>query len=108
MNQEETNKDEKEFKKCLICLENIYSPSNKNYILTDKYGIDEITENICYQCYLSMMKKCACIKGEYGKYKVDTDNKSMVCFYCDEINQKLQQYSKNVKKRQNNFLYIPY
>jgi hypothetical protein len=90
--------------KCLICSESIYSrPSGKNYILMEKYGLEEITHQICYQCFLSMMKRCLCIKGEFGKYRIDLEKKIMVCYYCDEINSKLEHFSNQVKKRQNIF-----
>jgi hypothetical protein len=93
---------------CLLCSEKIYSTSGKNYILMEKYGCDEITDQICHGCFLSMLKRCLCIKGEYGKYRIDIENKVMVCYYCDEVNRKLKEFSKNVHRRQNNFLYNPY
>ena len=89
--------------KCLICSEKIFGTNGKNYLLMEKYGLEEITDNVCYACFLSMLKRCLCIKGEYGKYRIDVENKRMVCYYCDEVNQKLKQFSEEVRKRNNNF-----
>lgn len=89
---------------CLICNEKMYGKTGKNYKLMEKYGLEEITDKVCYACFLSMLKGCLCIKGEFGKYRIDIENKVMVCDYCDEVNQRLKKFSDNVKKRHNNFL----
>jgi hypothetical protein len=90
--------------KCIICSEKIFGTTGKNYLLMEKYGLEDITDNVCYACFLSMLKRCLCIKGEYGKYRIDVENKRMVCYYCDEVNQKLKQFSKNVSHLLNDYI----